>query len=108
MMKLHSWYCPATGMYRTFDEPVPPYYHAMAQMQWIPLFQVTGPLPKGWVLRSYYSPDENAWYSSHRTMSDKTASSDTLVSLYACVVDAQHGQHVGPQKIKNRLTKSVK
>ena len=104
-MLFHSWYCPATSMYRMADEPVPPYYHVMGQRQWIPLFTATGPLSDGWVLRSYYSPDEKAWYASHRTMPDKTAENENTMRLYAAVVSADDARHVGPQKIKNRLSK---
>jgi hypothetical protein len=107
-LTFHSWYCPAMGMYRMADEPIPQHYAKSEHFQWIPLFAFKGNPPEGWVLRAYYSADEKAWYASHRTMSDKTATSNTLVSLCASVMARETARHVGPQKIKNRLSKVEK
>lgn len=87
---LCAWYCPALGMYRR-PGAVPksgkpewlPRAHLLTNFEWLPLYTFAGRVPTGWVLRSYFSRAEDAFYASHRTMSEKTAAQPDLLELYA-------------------------
>lgn len=98
----HSWYCPALGAYRWPDEVLPPYWqHLLTQFEWIPLYAIGDSThPDGWTLRSYYCVSEKAFYASHRTMSEKTATQAVLVELYAPpgAYGNDSAAHVPPKK----------
>lgn len=106
--KLLAWYCPAIGAYRRPGQtPMAgtsqdlARAHLLTQFEWLPLYGFEGAVaPDGWVLRSYFSPVENAFYASHRTMSAKTAAQVDLVELYAPPGTAgnNHASHVPPKK----------
>ena len=105
---LIAWYCPALGAYRRPAHAAKPcahqvraHAHRLTQFDWLPLYDFAGaPAPSGWVLRSYFSPTEDAFYASHRTMSAKTAAQVDLVELYAPPGTAgnDHASHVPPKK----------
>lgn len=87
---LRAWYCPALGLYRRPGEVTKaPAAHTVARahlltgFNWFPLYSFAGPPASGWVLRSYFSQAEDAFYGSHRTMSAKTADQSDLLALYA-------------------------
>lgn len=87
---LSAWYCPALGMYRrpgVVPKAGKPEWmaraHLLTHFEWLPLYAFAWPAPAGWVLRSYFSPAEDAFYASHRTMSAKTAAQPDIIELYA-------------------------
>lgn len=103
--ELLARYCPALGAYRRPGQAANAMdqarAHLLTQFEWIPLYGFPGtPAPAGWVLRSYFSPAEDAFYASHRTMSAKTAAQVDLVELYAPPGTAgnDHAGHVPPKK----------
>lgn len=87
---LCAWYCPALGMYHR-PGPAPDvetpqwlrHTQLLNRFEWLPLYAFAGAVPEGWVLRSYFSPADDAFYASHRTMSEKTATHPGLEGLYA-------------------------
>ena len=81
----HSWYCPALSAYCFPGETlIECWQHLQTRFPWVPLYAAQGGIaPEGWVLRSYYCPDEKAFYGSHRTISEKTIAKSALLGLYA-------------------------
>jgi hypothetical protein len=99
----HSWYCPALGAYRKPREELPAHYESVTRnLPWVALFAFpeAANQPPEWVLRSYFSELDGAYYASHRTVPEKTAATGKLVELYAAPGSYGNGTagHVPPKE----------
>lgn len=98
----HSWYCPAIGAYQKGQEDLPEHYASLNRFPWVALYAFPDNVaPPEWVLRSYFSETDGAYFASHRTIPEKTASNGQVVMLYAApgAPGNDNAGHVPPKKV---------